>query len=95
VTHHGYVQVLVGREHPLADVYGYTYLHQLVAASAGHEIDGESAQIDHKNGVRTDNRLANLDITSRADHSRRHAAEKPRVRGRFARVEAAREAVAG
>lgn len=90
VTHHGYVMVKTGTDHPLADVRGYVYLHQLVVAAAGVDLTG--VEIDHQNGDRRDNRFANLAVRSKSEHSRRHTAERPRgARGRWVRRGAAAE----
>lgn len=86
-THHGYAQVFVGYEHPLADVRGYAYLHALVWVSAGNEPPPPGHELHHKDDCKQHNRLSNLEVITTAEHSRRHAAEKPRVRGRFVRVE--------
>lgn len=85
----GYVRVRVGHGHPLAHADGYAYAHDVVWAAAGRRAPEPHELIHHVSGDKTDNRLDNLEIVTRADHSRMHAATQPRVRGRFARVEVA------
>lgn len=89
ISDHGYVKVRVGVGHPLADPYGYTYEHILVWCAAGRAVPTKEQHLHHKNGDKTDNRLGNLLLVERAEHSRQHAAVQPRVRGRFVRVEMA------
>lgn len=82
---HGYPKVRVGRQHPLADGHGYAYEHDIVLASAGVPDVGPGQVIHHCNGDRTDNRLENLLVLDRAEHSREHAARQMRKRnGRWA-----------
>lgn len=90
----GYPKIMVGRQHPLADVYGYAYLHHLVLAAAGVEVKRSDAR-HHINGDKTDCRLENLAVVDHAEHSRQHAETQPRERGRFARraAEAVTEAM--
>lgn len=87
ITHHGYLMLFVGREHPLADVKGYAYAHSLVWAAAGRPLPGPGEELHHKDDRKTHNRLDNLEVVTTAEHARRHAATKPRDgRGRFAEV---------
>ncbi|WP_188260692.1 HNH endonuclease [Azospirillum tabaci] len=69
---HGYVKVRIGRSHPLADPNGYCYEHKLVVAAAGIAVpDGHV--IHHRNEDKTDNRLENLEVIPRIDHSIQHS----------------------
>lgn len=91
ITHHGYVMIYVGVEHPLADIRGYAYLHALVWAAAGRPLPGRGEELHHRDDRKTYNRLSNLEVITTAEHARRHASTKPRDgRGRFAEI--AREA---
>lgn len=73
----GYVKVRVGKEHPLADPNGYAYEHKLVWAAAGKTFIG-GCVIHHVNGVKTDNRIENLQMIPRGLHNQHHNTEKPR-----------------
>lgn len=92
-TSHGYVRVRVGQAHPLADSEGYAYEHLIVWLAAGRPMPGPAELLHHKSEDKTDNRLGNLELITRAEHSRMHAAKQLRQRGRFARQEAAERAV--
>jgi len=60
----GYVLVLVGPQHPMADSKGYVLEHRLVMSDRlGHELL-PSETVHHRNGERTDNRLQSLELWS-------------------------------
>jgi hypothetical protein len=65
----GYVRVYCPM-HPYANTWGYVYEHRLVIEqSIGRTlIKGEC--VHHKNGVRWDNRLENLQLLSASEHSK-------------------------
>jgi hypothetical protein len=79
LTSQGYVLVRVTRDHPRA--FGppglrgaYAYQHDLVAEETlGRHLRAEEA-VHHHNGQRDDNRPENLEVTTRSDHARGHAA---------------------
>ncbi len=55
VSSHGYVKILVGIGHHLADSKGYAYEHRLVAEETlGRRLEPEE-QVHHINGDRGDN----------------------------------------
>ena len=68
----GYVCVRVGADYPVADADGRIFEHRLVMQRAlGRPLrDGEIVLL--VNGVKTDNRLDNLAIMSRTEHSQHH-----------------------
>jgi hypothetical protein len=76
LSEHGYVKVRVGKEHPLADANGYCYEHLLVWVSAGREKPDADHLLHHKNEVKTDNRLANLELLTRTQHAAEHQGER-------------------
>lgn len=82
----GYAKIRVGRTHPLADPNGYAYEHLVVWCSAGNPRPVNGQILHHKNEVKTDNRIENLEVVSRAEHNRQHNKAKVRdsVTGRFA-----------
>ena len=68
----GHVKTRVGREHPLADPNGYAYEHILVWVSAGNQRPAKGEVLHHINEEKTDNRIENLRLMSKADHSQMH-----------------------
>jgi hypothetical protein len=74
----GYVKIRVGVEHPLADPNGYAYEHLLVWCAAGNARPGQGELLHHVDEDRTNNRLGNLELTTRADHNRHHNAGRLR-----------------
>lgn len=90
MTKHGYIRVRVGKNHPLADPNGYAYEHLLVWVSAGHPRPPVGWLLHHANECKGDNRLSNLELLTRAEHNRRHNAERKRgPNGRLLMTEAA------
>lgn len=72
----GYVCIFIGRDHPLAYSSGYAREHRLrMALSLDRPLLAEEI-VHHKNGVKTDNSLDNLEIISRAEHTKHH---RPRL----------------
>jgi hypothetical protein len=72
ISEHGYVKVRVGRTHPLADPNGYAYEHEVVWASADLPPPKPGEVHHHKNEVKTDNRIENLEIKPRPRHGVDH-----------------------
>lgn len=84
VASNGYVKVRVGKEHPLADPIGYAYEHLLVWVKAGNPKPESGESLHHKNGVKTDNRLENLELLTQSQHVTLHNMERTRdEQGRF------------
>ena len=85
----GYVKIRAGHAHPLADPNGYVYEHLMVWISAGREAPPAGYLLHHSNDDKTDNRIENLKMMSRADHNALHNAERGRDElGRFKRRQA-------
>jgi hypothetical protein len=78
VASNGYVKVRVGKDHPLADPNGYAYEHVVVWCAAGHPRPPRGFILHHRNEDRTDNRLGNLELLTRAAHNRLHIATRRR-----------------
>lgn len=78
----GYVVLNVGVEHPMADAYGRVREHRLVMAEAiGRYLRSEEV-VHHRNGVRDDNRLENLELfETTAAHAAHHARERVKKKG--------------
>lgn len=70
-TEQGYIRVhLPG--HPVADRSGYALEHRVVAYDAGMLTD-LSMLVHHRNEVKDDNRVENLEVVTPARHHRQHA----------------------
>ncbi len=78
VASNGYVKIRVGKGHPLADPNGYAYEHLVVWMAAGNQRPRKGEIIHHKNDDKTDNRIDNLQVMTRAEHNRLHNADKCR-----------------
>lgn len=69
---HGYVKIRVGKDHPLADPNGYAYEHLVVWVSAGNPRPAQGWLLHHKNEVKDDNRLGNLELKPKDTHGVEH-----------------------
>jgi hypothetical protein len=84
ISSEGYVLVRVGADHPLAFGNGYAYEHLLVWRAAGNAAPGPGEVLHHKNEDKADNRIANLELTTRSAHAVHHSRERGRDElGRF------------
>lgn len=82
----GYVKVRVGVAHPLADSNGYAYEHLVVWCAAGNPKPSDNETLHHRNGIKSDNRIQNLELMPRSEHGRQHAEMRDRaIDGRFTR----------
>lgn len=73
-TEQGYVAVAVPEGHHLRQAHGYAYEHDLIAEeSLGRRLAPDEV-VHHRNGDRSDNRPENLEVTTRSEHARNHAA---------------------
>lgn len=80
----GYTKVRIGQGHPLADPNGYAYEHLVVWCAAGNPKPSHGELIHHRNGNKADNRIENLELTTRAAHNQHHNEERGRDgKGRF------------
>lgn len=74
----GHVKVRVGKGHPLADPNGWAYEHLVVWVAAGNERPQRGHVLHHINDDKTDNRIENLMLLSRAEHNRLHLEDRDR-----------------
>lgn len=82
LTTQGYRRIWVGRDHPCADGIGMALEHRVVLFDAGIPVP-PGFQVHHCNGVKTDNRLVNLEVISASEHARRHAQERGTITNQF------------
>lgn len=67
-TKAGYRMKLAPPDHPYRTKRGYVMEHRLVVeAHIGRYLDPHE-QVHHRNGIKSDNRLINLEIVTRANH---------------------------
>ena len=78
IASNGYVKIRVGRRHPLADPNGYAYEHLVVWCAAGNARPARGLLLHHRNEVKTDNRIENLDLVARGHHNAHHVAKRRR-----------------
>lgn len=72
LTDDGYVKVRVGKGHPLADPNGYAYEHLLVWVAAGRPRPGPGFILHHRDEVKSNNQLGNLELLTRPAHAAEH-----------------------
>lgn len=72
ISKQGYVHVLQ-KGHPMAGKSGYVLEHRLVMAESLGRPLGPREEVHHINGVRDDNRLENLVLTTSGTHQKLHA----------------------
>jgi hypothetical protein len=76
-TKFGYI-LIKKRDHPYCDKNGYVSEHRLVVENAFKMTLLPMAVIHHKNGVKTDNRLENLEILTKSEHMKVHSSRRER-----------------
>jgi hypothetical protein len=73
ISSHGYIKILVGTDHHLADGSGYAYEHLLVAEEKLGRLLKRGEIVHHKNTDRQDNSPENLEVVgSIGEHCLRH-----------------------
>lgn len=96
ITQHGYVHLTVGADHPMADKRGRVLEHRLVMAEAIGRPLRKREVVHHINGIRDDNRIANLRLfSSNAEHRQFHADETRELREEVARLRDELDALRG
>lgn len=73
--HKGYIR-LYFPDHPKSDKWGYILEHDLIMeCSIGRWLTKDEV-VHHKNGIKNDNRIENLQLLTRKEHSRLHCLER-------------------
>ena len=76
MTQDGYALIRVGISHPMADPNGYCREHDLIMASFLGRPLRENEIVHHKNEDKTDNRIENLQLSTKSGHNQIHGRTK-------------------
>lgn len=68
----GYVLVRVSKDHPLHIANGYALEHRMVMSEYLGRWIQENEHVHHKNGVKDDNCIENLELITKAEHNKIH-----------------------
>lgn len=68
-NNNGYVMIF-SPQHPFSDQQGYVREHRLVIEKKLKRFLEKNEVVHHKNGVRNDNRITNLEILSKKQHDK-------------------------
>lgn len=84
---HGYIKRLVN-EHPFMDKRGYVMEHRLVIEAHQGKFLEAGMVVHHRNGIRDDNRIENLELLSeQSRHAKKEDTGKRNPNGRFVATE--------
>lgn len=87
LTKDGYLRMYAGK-HPFANGRKEIHVHVMVMEIYIGRALSQDECVHHVNGIKTDNRLENLELMKHAEHSRYHNIEfsknRQRVQGRYA-----------
>lgn len=78
INHHGYVEILK-HEHPKCDHKGYVLEHRVVWEEYHKACLLPWAHVHHKNNIRTDNQIENLEAMTKGQHIAVHSKGKPKT----------------
>lgn len=82
ITTEGYIRIYAA-DHPYADKNNSVFEHRLVMESHLGRYLEPSEIVHHINGVKTDNRIENLEVMTQSEHARAHhtGTKRPRTIG--------------
>ena len=69
----------VVKNHPNASKYGYVLHHRVILENHLERLLNSNEVVHHKNGIKRDNRLENLELMLVGEHERLHQAERGRT----------------
>jgi hypothetical protein len=72
----GYAWARTVPKHSKANKKGLYPLHRIIVENNLHRLLSHNEVVHHKNGVKTDNRLDNLEVLLNGDHTRKHKREE-------------------
>ena len=75
ISNTGYVRIYFP-DHPKSDGFGYIFEHDLIMECAIGRWLQPNEVVHHKNGIKTDNRLKNLELLTRSEHMSLHRKER-------------------
>lgn len=84
----GYVLLCI-KHHPNSDSNGYVMEHRVVMESSVGRFLKKSEVVHHKNHIKHDNRLGNLELTTHGEHTRIHhvgAKRSDETRSKMSRI---------
>ena len=72
LLHQGKYWLIFKPDHPYSDQKGYVREHRLVLEEFLGRYLSKDELVHHKNGIKTDNRIGNLEVMTRSQHIKMH-----------------------
>lgn len=76
ITSKDYLRICGLKGHPMANEKGVAWEHRLVMSEHLGRVLKTDEHVHHKNGNPRDNRVENLELTTRSKHSRHHGSKQ-------------------
>lgn len=80
-TKSGYVYVL-RKDHPYAEHHGYVREHRLIMEQCVGRYLEPHEVVHHKNGIKDDNRIENLELMTKTTHTQHHVRKEEELKNR-------------